>query len=275
MLMKIALELSKENLFIKISPLNSLNIFFASPRPWSDVGEQGYSLWNEEDGFFYDVLNIPGEGIYPLKVRSLVGLLPLFAVETLDPAVLQPMQVFVRRIKWFVNKRPDYTKNMASISTPGVGGRRLMSILDHERLVRVLGYMLDENEFLSDYGIRSISKYHKEHPYRFNLEGKEFSINYQPAESENNLYGGNSNWRGPIWFPINFLIIESLQKFHYYYGDNLKVPFPTHSTNFLTLNEVATELSKRLIKLFLRDETGRRPIYGGMTSFRRILIGAT
>jgi hypothetical protein len=168
---------------------------------------------------------------------------------------------------WFIENRPNISGNMADVDVEGVGRRHLVAILTRERLLSVLRYMLDENEFLSPYGIRSVSKYHQTHPYSFRVQGEEFTVKYEPAESRSGLFGGNSNWRGPIWFPTNFLIIEALQRFHHFYGDDLKVECPTGSGNEVTLAKVATELSRRLISIF-RRENGRRPMYGGITQFQ-------
>jgi hypothetical protein len=195
-------------------------------------------------------------------------LMPLLAVETIEPDVLEAMPVFERRMHWFTDNRPHLSGNMASIDVPGAGQRVLTAILTRERLHSVLRYMLDENEFLSPYGIRSLSKVHQAHPYTISLGGERFSIDYQPAESTTGLFGGNSNWRGPVWFPINYLIIESLQKFGHYYGDSFKIECPTRSGNWVTLDEVARDLSRRLIRLFLPDEERRRPIYGGLKIFQ-------
>ena len=267
LMMKIALELSKtRDIYQDVATK-----FFEHFLRISDAmvhKRDGHSLWNEEDGFFYDLLHLPNDQMIPLKVRSLVGLLPLFAVETVEPSLLNSMPVFARRMDWFISKRPDYTSTMASIYTEGVGKRHLMSILDENKLRSILTYMLDENEFLSEYGIRSLSKFHEKHPFKMNLEGKEFCINYQPAESQSGLFGGNSNWRGPIWFPINYLIIESLQKYHYYYGSSFTIECPTGSGKWMTLGEVATELSMRLMKIFMRNEEGKRPVYGGTKKFQ-------
>jgi hypothetical protein len=268
LMMKIALELAKSDPIYQDTATKFFEHHLRIAYAMVDVGEKGVSLWNEEDGFFYDVLHLPNE-VIPLKVRSLVGLLPLFAVETLEYTELDSMDVFYRRMKWFIHKRSDYKAHMACMFAPGIGERHLMAILNRERLIRVLKYMLDENEFLSEYGIRSLSKYHKDHPCTANLGGKEFSISYQPAEADSGLFGGNSNWRGPVWLPINFLIIESLQKFHHYYGDDLKVEFPTGSGKLMTLEEVAVELSKRLMKLFCKNERGERPIFGGQDKFQK------
>ncbi len=268
-MLKIALELAREDPVYQDVATKFFEHFLRIGHAMTHRGEHGNSLWDEEDGFFYDVLHLPGDRVIALKVRSMVGLLPLFAVDTIEPEILATMPDVKRRMQWFYNNRPHLSGNLACIYTSGVGERRLLAILTRERLLRVLEKMLDENEFLSDYGIRSVSKYHKEHPYSFHVDGQAHTISYQPAESESDLFGGNSNWRGPIWFPMNYLIIESLQKFHHYYGDDLKVECPTGSGQTMTLWEVATELSKRLMRLFLRNGDGERAIYGGLETFQR------
>jgi hypothetical protein len=194
-----------------------------------------------------------------------VGLMPLLAVETLDPELMEAMPDFTRRLNWFFENR-IYLRdqgNVACVRATGERARRLLSIVNRSRLQRIMARMLDENEFLSEYGIRSISKFHKDHPYSFTVDGQAHTIDYQPAESQSGLFGGNSNWRGPIWFPINYLLIESLQKFNHFYGDDLKVECPTGSGNMMNLGEVAIDLSRRLIKLFLKNGYGKRPIFGG------------
>jgi hypothetical protein len=203
-----------------------------------------------------------------LRVRSLVGLLPLFAVSLIEPELLERLPVFQRRMEWFLANRPFLAGHIAEVDRPGVHKHRLFSILTHERLKLVLKRMLDENEFLSPYGIRSLSKYHLEHPYTLTTESEEHTVSYQPAESQTGLFGGNSNWRGPIWFPVNYLIIESLLKFQHYYGDSFQVECPTGSGQMMTLAQVADHLAHRLIRLFLRDKQGRRPIYGDQELFQ-------
>lgn len=225
-------------------------------------------LWDAEDGFFYDAVHLPNDKIVSLKVRSLVGLLPLLAVETLEANEMEKLSTFSRRVDWFVSKRAHVFANLNCVYRPGVENRRLLAILTEERLISILKYMLDENEFLSEFGIRSLSKHHKEHPFSLHLEGEAYGLGYCPGEADSGLFGGNSNWRGPIWLPINFLIIESLQKFYHYYGDSLKVEFPTRSGKFLNLAEVSAELSQRLIKLFQKDEKGGRPINGASEKYR-------
>jgi hypothetical protein len=231
-------------------------------------GDDGVSLWDDEDGFFYDVLHVPNQGEFPMKTRSMVGLIPLYAVDTLEPELLKRLPNFKRRLDWFIANRPGYTQNQACMFTPGMGERRLMSIVDQDKLRRVLRYLLDENEFLSAYGIRAVSRYHKERPYVLQIGGSEHRLDYEPGESSTGLFGGNSNWRGPIWFPVNFLIVESLQKFHHYLGEDYKVECPTGSGKFLTLWEVAEEISKRLAATFLRDRNGLRPVHGTSDKFQ-------
>jgi Glycosyl hydrolase family 63 C-terminal domain len=223
---------------------------------------------NQEDGFLYDVLDLSDGNHFPLKVRSMVGLIPLFAVETLEPELLDRLPGFRRRPEWFTTHRRDLTSQLASMRRPGMGERRLLSIVGKERLRRVLKLMLDENEFFSPYGIRALSRYHREHPYMLQVDGHVHRVDYELAESSTGLFGGNSNWRRPIWFPVNYLLIESLQKFHHYLGDDYRVEFPTASGVMLTLWEVAAELSRRLTRIFLRDENDRRPVHGGTDKFQ-------
>lgn len=260
-LMRIALELAKENPIYQDSATKFFEHFLRIASAMHHCGGQGVPLWDEEDGFFYDMLHLPSGKRIPLKVRSLVGLLPLFAVETIEPEILKTTPIFKERMDWFLKRRPHYTHTMAHVDVPGLGHRRLMALLTKENLISMLRYLLDENEFLSPFGIRSLSKYHQSHPYKLDLEEKSYILHYEPAESESRLFGGNSNWRGPIWLPLNFLIIESLQKFHHYYGDELLVECPTGSGVFMNLWDVAKEISKRLTSLFLTDGNGLRPIY--------------
>ncbi len=231
-------------------------------------GHDGVGLWDEKDGFFYDVIKFPDGGHAPVRIRSMVGLIPLFAVETLEPGLLQRLPGFKRRMEWFIDNRPDLTQNVACMRTSGMGERRLLSIIGADQLRQILQIMLDEQEFLSPHGIRALSLYHREHPYVLAVEGKEHRVDYEPGESSTDLFGGNSNWRGPIWFPMNYLLIESLQKFHHYLGDNFRVEYPARSGKMVTLSQVAVELSHRLTRIFLRDETGHRAIYNGMERFR-------
>jgi hypothetical protein len=269
-MLKIALELAKDNPVYQDMASKFFEHFLRIARAMTDAYHGGNSLWDEADGFFYDLLHLPGGDVVPLKVRSLVGLMPLLAVETLEHELVESLPNFKRRLTWFFENRVFLrdSGNVACVKAEGEHARRLLAIVNRDHLIRTLQPMLDESEFLSEYGIRSVSKFHKDNPYEFHVDGQTHTISYQPAESESGLFGGNSNWRGPIWFPINYLLIESLQKFDHYYGETLKVEFPTGSDQMLTLGEVATELSHRLVKMFLRGRDGKRPIYGGLNIFQ-------
>jgi hypothetical protein len=225
-------------------------------------GNKGVCLWDEEDGFYYDVLDLPDGSNHYLKTHSIVGLIPLFAIQVIDPEILEALPAFKKRLEWFVKNRPELRDNVACMETPGLGARRLLSIVNEQKLRRILAKMLDEKEFLSSHGIRSLSKYHQEHPYTFSCTGTNFSIDYEPAESTSGLFGGNSNWRGPVWFPVNFLLIESLQRFDYYYGDKFTVEYPVGSGQQKNLWDIATDLSKRLTGIFLKGPDGSRPANG-------------
>jgi hypothetical protein len=269
-MLKIALELAGQNKVYQDSASKFFEHFLRIARAMTSECRDELSLWDEEDGFFYDALHLPDGRMIPLKVRSLVGLMPLLAVETLDHDLMEANPDFARRLEWFFKNRAYLRDqgNVACVKTPGEKSRRLLSILNRDRLVKVLGRMLDESEFLSPFGIRSLSKHHRDHPYVFHVNGRTHTISYQAAESQDRLFGGNSNWRGPVWFPINYLIIESLQKFHHYYGQSLTVECPTGSGRMATLAQVAAFLSRRLEKLFLPDEEGARPIYGSKEIFQ-------
>jgi hypothetical protein len=204
-----------------------------------------------------------------MRLRSMVGLIPLFAVETLEPDIVDRLPGFKRRLQWFIDNRPDFREHVELVETPGRGVRRLLSIVNREQLPRVLRFMLDEAEFLSPHGIRSVSQVHRDRPYTLALDGMEYRVRYEPAESSSGLFGGNSNWRGPVWFPVNYLIIESLQKFHFFFGDDLKVECPTGSGQVVNLWDAAAELSRRLTRLFLRSPEGVRPVHGGAEKFQR------
>ena len=228
----------------------------------------GTGMWDEADGFFYDVLRLPDGGARRLKVRSMVGLLPLCAVTEFDGRLLERYPELRDRLRTFLQARPELRAFIHDPARPGYAGRRLGAVLDEKRLRRVLAVMLDEKEFLSPYGIRSISRYHTEHPYVFRAGNQEYRVSYLPAESDSGMFGGNSNWRGPIWMPVNALIIRALLQYFAYYGKEFTVECPTGSGRYLTLYEVAEEISRRLASIFLRDERGRRPVYGGTRKFQ-------
>ncbi len=261
-LLRIALELAQHNPVYEDVATKFFEHFLHIAEAMNNFGEAGIGLWDEEDKFFYDVLHLPDGQMVPLKVRSMVGLIPLFAVETLEPELLEKVPHFKRRLEWFLQYRPDLASLVSHWTDAGKGQRRLLSLLRGHRMKRLLTRMLDETEFLSDYGIRAISKFHDQHPYVFNVNGMDLSVRYLPAESDSGLFGGNSNWRGPIWFPLNYLLIESLQKFHHYYGDDFRIECPTGSGKFVSIDEAAHEIAVRLARIFLKDGEGKRPVFG-------------
>ncbi|HYV64739.1 MAG TPA: glucosidase, partial [Myxococcales bacterium] len=226
-------------------------------------------LWDGEDGFYYDLLHRPGKDEIVLKIRSMVGLIPLFAAESYAPELLEKFPAFTRRLEWFIDHRPDITSGVACMRTTGVAGRRFFSVVGPEMLRRIARRLFDEAEFLSPHGIRALSRAHRDQPYMLQVDGMAYAVSYEPAESSSGLFGGNSNWRGPIWFPVNYLLIESLQKFHHYLGDSFTLEFPTGSGKQMNLGEIARELSRRLSSIFLRDEQGRRPAFGGSARLQR------
>jgi Glycosyl hydrolase family 63 C-terminal domain len=261
-LMHIALELAQQNSVYQDIGSKFFEHFLQIAEAMSNVAGQGIGLWHEGDGFYYDVLALPDGQNVPIALRSMVGLIPLFAVETLEPETLALVPEFAERLRWFLDYRPDLAQLVSRWTEPGRGDRRLLSLLRGHRMKLVLRRMLDENEFLSPYGIRALSKHHEAEPYVFRHGSLEISVRYQPGESENALFGGNSNWRGPIWFPVNYMIVESLRKFHRYYGPEFKVECPTGSGTLLSLDEIADELARRLSSIFLPDANGKRPVYG-------------
>ncbi|UFP94923.1 MGH1-like glycoside hydrolase domain-containing protein [Gloeobacter morelensis] len=260
-MLAIALELAKENMAYEDIASKFFEHFLYIADAMNHIGGDGIALWDEEDGFFYDVLHLDDRHLC-LKVRSMVGLIPLYAIETLGPETLERLPNFKRRLEWFVRNRPDLRRNVACMETAGIGAYRLLAIVSGDKLERVLRRLLDEDEFLSPHGIRAVSRHHKDHPYVFSSDGMEHRVDYEPAESTSGLFGGNSNWRGPVWFPVNYLIIEALERFHRYLGDDFKVECPTGSGRYLSLAEVAAELARRLVSIFKPDEHGMRPVFG-------------
>ena len=259
-LMRIALELAQHNHVYEDIASKFFEHFLNIAEAMSCIVSEDCGLWDEEDQFFYDVLNLPNDDRVRMRIRSMVGLIPLFAVETLEPELLEKLPGFRKRLEWFLNHRPDLANLVSRWESPGRGERRLLSLLRGHRMKRLLRRMLDESEFLSDYGVRALSRAHLADPYVFKVDHTDLSVRYAPGESESRQFGGNSNWRGPIWFPMNFLIIESLQKFHHYYGNDFKVECPTGSGRYLTIDAVAAELSHRLSRIFLKDAHGERAV---------------
>ena len=269
-MLAIALELARTDPAYEDVATKFFEHFIYIAHAINHLGGDQVSLWDPEDHFFYDALHTPHSPPIRLKVRSLVGLIPLFAVETLEPDVLELLPRFRRRMEWFIKYRPQLVAGIASLTEPGEDNRRLLSIVNHEQLKNIMPRMLDPMQFLSDYGLRSLSWQHQLTPYTFHVNGEVYSVTYEPAESRSGVFGGNSNWRGPIWFPLNFLMIESLQKYYHYYGDGFKAEMPRYSGQLRTLDEIATELSLRLMNIFLRDQQngGRRPVFGDNPYFQ-------
>ncbi|MBI3734542.1 MAG: glucosidase [Chloroflexi bacterium] len=267
-MLTIALELATENRVYEDIATKFFEHFLYIAEAMNNISGDGIALWDEQDEFFYDVLHVREEDNRSLRIRSMVGLIPLFAVTTIEPALLEKLPEFGKRLEWFLDHRPELAKLVSRWHEPRMGDRRLLAILRGHRMKRVLRRMLDPDEFLSAYGVRALSRYHQGHPFEVDVDGARYAVEYLPAESNLPLFGGNSNWRGPIWCPVNYLIIESLQQFHHYYGDDFKVECPTGSGQLLTLNEIADFLSQRLIHLFVRDEHGQRAIFGGQSKFQ-------
>jgi hypothetical protein len=266
-MMTIALELAKENPAYEDVASKFLEHFVHISRAMNNIAGQGIELWDRKDRWYYDVLRLPGGESFPLRVRSLVGLIPLLAVETLDSELIDTLPGFKRRMQYFLDNLPEFGDYVETQTTP-TSIRRFLTLVNREHFRDVLNSMLDESEFLSPYGIRSLSRYHRDHPYKLRLNHDEYTIDYQPAESRTGLFGGNSNWRGPVWFPINVLIIEALQKFDYFLGPDFQVECPTGSGQRMDLWKVSIELQRRLTRLFLRDDSGHRPVFGKIEKFQ-------
>ncbi len=268
-MLSIALEIAHHDPTYEEMVLKFVQHFLWIAGSMDRLGDNQDELWDEQDGFFYDVLMLPDGSAQRIKVRSMVGLLPLTAVVVIEPETVEAIPQVVERIQQFVSKRPELIANIHPIGKPGYRGRRMLSVLNEDKLRRILERMLDESRFLSPYGIRSLSRWHLEHPYSFTVHGEEYKVGYLPAESNTGLFGGNSNWRGPIWFPVNTLMIRALLSYYSYYGDDFKVECPTGSGQMMTLYEVAREIAFRLARIFERDEQGRRSVFGGADKFQQ------
>ncbi len=267
-LLRIALELALHNEVYEDIATKFFEHFLHIALATTEKGRGGIGLWDQEDGFYYDVLNPPHGAPIRLRIRSMVGLIPLFAVEVLEDAELERLPNFRRRMRWFLRYRPDLADMVSRWEEPGVGGTHLLSMLRGHRMKRLFRRMLNESEFLSDYGIRALSREHRDTPYCFDCDGSALTVRYTPAESDTYMFGGNSNWRGPIWFPVNYLLFESMMKFHHYYGDDFKIECPTGSGHFVTIREAAEEVRRRLCRIFLKDPDGRRAVFGHTDKFQ-------
>jgi hypothetical protein len=234
------------------------------------IGDNQDELWDEEDGFFYDLLRLPDGSATRLKVRSMVGLLPLCATTVMPGDIVGRFPKLIKRARNRFEKMPVLVQNVHDPQDVGYANRHLLAILNESKLRRILARMLDENEFLSPYGLRALSRYHLDHPYVFTIHGQEYRVEYLPAESNTGMFGGNSNWRGPIWMPVNALILRALLQFYLYYGEEFVVECPTGSGQLMNLYQVSQEIARRLASIFLRDEAngGQRPVYGGATKFQ-------
>jgi hypothetical protein len=267
-MLQIALELAANDPVYEEAATKYLEHFLWISAAMDRIGEHQDEMWDEEDGFFYDLLRFPDGSATRLKVRSMVGLLPLCATTVIPQAVVQRYPRLIERVTRFVERHPHLVGTIAPPGELGLNNRHLLSILNREKLGRVLGRMLDENEFLSPYGIRALSRYHADHPYVYSMDGSDLRVGYLPAESDSGMFGGNSNWRGPIWMPVNVLIIRALLNLYAYYGDGFKIECPTGSGKQMNLFEVSEEISRRLANIYLRDKSGRRPVYGGTKKFQ-------
>jgi hypothetical protein len=268
-MLAIALELAREDMAYEDVASKFFEHFVHIAHAMNDIGAHGMSLWDEEDGFYYDLLHLPNGDDHFLKIRSMVGLIPLFAVVTLEPEIVDRLHGFKRRMQWFIDNNADVPEHIEMTQRSPRGVRRLLSMVNRKRLKRILKRLLDETEFFSPHGIRALSRYHLDHPYEFQVNGHISRVDYEPAESTTEIFGGNSNWRGPVWFPLNYLLIESLQKFHHYYGEDFKIECPTHSKNEMDLWQVSAQISRRLTRIFLRDKNGRRPFAGANDLFNK------
>jgi hypothetical protein len=260
-LMRIGLELARYNHVYEDIASKFFEHFLYIAEAMNQIGGE-YGLWDETDEFYYDVLNLPGDRSLPLRVRSMVGLIPIFAVQVLSAEIFKEMPAFSARLHWFLNYRPDLANLVSRWAASTDDEQHLLSLLRGHRMKRLLQRALDPEEFLSEYGVRSLSRAHAAEPYIFEHEGTRFIVEYEPGESTSRLFGGNSNWRGPIWMPVNYLLIESLYEFHRYYGDEFRIECPSGSRKFLNLREIADELSSRICKIFLLNSADRRPVFG-------------
>jgi len=266
-MLTIALELAEEEPAYEDVAIKFFEHFLLIADAMNGMGGNTLSLWDPDDGFFYDAITYRSGGSKYLKVRSAVGLIPLFAVTVLDSDVAKKHPGFWRHVEWVFKNLPELTKNVTSMDDLGLASRRLLSIVDKDQLLKILSKVLDENEFLSEYGIRALSKYHKDHPFTLNIGGMNFTVDYEPGTSTSDQFGGNSNWRGPIWMPLCYLLIESLQQFHYFYGDDFSVELPSGSGNRVHLDRVAADLEQRLINMYLPDQKGNRPVHNNVQQY--------
>ena len=267
-MLRMSFELSRHDPAYEDMALKFLDHFLQIAGAMTDMGQEGIGLWDDQDNFFYDVLSMPSGDKIPMRLRSMVGLIPLFAVGCVEENAVDDMPELWHKFELYRDRRPDLVNQVSRWNQPGVKGRRLMALVRAFRMTKLLRRMLDETEFLSPYGVRALSRVYRDHPFDFAYDGAHYRVRYEPGESESGMFGGNSNWRGPIWMPVNYMLIENLRRFHLFYGDGLKIECPTGSGVMLTLEEVADELCRRLLKLFLRGPDGRRAVFGRYEKFQ-------
>ncbi len=267
-MLSISFELAQDDIVYQDVASKFFEHFVYISDAMNKVGPHNSELWNEQDGFYYDVLQVAKDDHIPMRIRSMVGLIPLCAISTIPNDLMRSLPAFHRRTNWFLKHRPDLTSEICCMQQGEYSDERLISLVNPDRLRKILEYMLAENEFLSDYGIRALSRFHKDNPFYLSAGGTEYRVGYEPGESESNLFGGNSNWRGPIWFPVNFLIIEALRKFDSFYKDQFTIEFPTGSGDVMNLGEVAEQLEQRLIRIFRKDANGKRAVFGNVDKFQ-------
>jgi hypothetical protein len=266
-MLSMAIELAQEDPAYEDVASKFFEHFVYISQAMNDMGGQGLGLWDEKDGFYYDALHMGDDSHIPMKVRSMVGLIPLFAAETFEPEDLEKLPGFRKRMQWFLDHNSDVAEHVDMSRRSDKGARLLLTIANRKKLERIYPFVFDEKEFLSPHGVRALSKFHQDHPFVIAVDGQSHSVDYEPGESTSDLFGGNSNWRGPVWFPMNFLLIESLQRIHYYYGDEFKVECPTGSGQQKTLWEAAAEVSHRLSHIFLKSGD-RRAVFGDQAIFQ-------
>jgi hypothetical protein len=267
-MLRIAIELSQRDQVYEDMAIKFLEHFVYIAQAMTDLGKEGIGLWDDEDEFFYDVLYMPNGSKIPMRIRSMVGLIPLFAVEVVEQEMIDKLPDLWDKIEQYRQRQPNLVQLVSRWNERGSNGSRLFSIARIFRMTKILQRLLNETEFLSPYGVRALSRYYLDKPFDFEYHGAHYKVNYLPGESDGGLFGGNSNWRGPVWMPVNYLLVESLRRFHRFYGDGLKVECPTGSGTMMTLNEIADELCGRLIKLFVRGADGRRPVFGKYEKFQ-------
>ena len=267
-MLRVSLELSKRDPVYEDMTIKFLDHFLHIARAMTDMGNEGIGLWDDQDNFFYDVLCMPSGDKIPLRLRSMVGLIPLFAVGIVEPDVIAKLPDLWSKIESYRQRRPELAGLVSRWNEQGVQGRRLFSLARVFRMTKMLRRMLDEEEFLSPFGVRALSRSYLDRPYDFEYDGVHYRVSYEPGESTDALFGGNSNWRGPVWMPVNYMLIENLRRFYQFYGDGLTVECPTGSGTMMTLNQVADELCRRLLSLFLRGPDGRRPVFGNYEKFQ-------